>query len=458
MFEKIKTKIYKKIKTKPNLLIAGYDLKFINPAINYLEKHYNIKVEYWSEDINEEITKQKKENLNWADIIFCEWLHHYAIWYSNNVKPSQKLFIRAHKSEITLYEYAEKINFNNVTGVITINFFLLELFSNIFSIPREKMYYLNNFIETTIYPSKKEKDYLKHITVVGYIPRLKGYYRSLEILNNLRKHDDFKLYLYGKDWKDVGWIINNPKNKKYIDKCSEFIKTNNLENSIIKNGWVERKNMFSKSGFVLSVSDIEGSHLSITESFADTTVGALINWAGVEYVYPKEIIFENVDELSDFILNTYADEEKYLKLANKLKQYCEEEFGEEYFINNLINIFEAENSQENKFSMKFNEFKQKYYNDNIPNEKKILNDFENSYIINDEKEIEQVISKSKKPIRLFLSNKIETIRIKNIYQKYASKDVCIYSLYFFENLDKVQEFVEMCNEHHHRSNIKFEKL
>ena len=145
----------------------------------------------------------------------------------------------------------------------------------------------------------------KHISLVGYAPSIKGYMRALEILNKLREYDDFKLYVYGKDFTQMHWK-NNPQQIEYYKSCDEFIEKNNLEEFIIKRGWVERRDMFRDIGYVFSLSDLEGSHLSITEAFADSTISLLINWPGVEYVYPKDIIMDS-DSIVEYILDTYSD-------------------------------------------------------------------------------------------------------------------------------------------------------
>ena len=450
MLNKIK-KIFKN-NEKPHLLIVGNDLKFITPAIKYLKTNYEVKINEIQPDTNLN-SSQNKKLLNWADIIFCEWMESYAEWYSKNVKNNQKLFIRAHKYEIAR-DFGYKINFNNVTGVITINYFLLELFSNIFSIPREKMFVLNNIIETSHYLKNKTPDYRRNIAVVGYAPNWKGYLRSLEILNNLIKYDDFKLYLFGKDWYEIEWIQNDVEQFEYLNTCEEFIKKNNLEKHIIKQGWIERSEMFSNIGFVLSVSDIEGSHLSPTEAFADLTISALINWPGVSYIYPKEITFKSIEEITDYILNTYNNDSKYMKTVEILNNYCNNEFSEEYFVNGLIKIFNMKNTDDDKFSISFNKIKTEFIENDKINDEKLLNEFENSFIVDNTNEVENILKNNpKRPIRIFLSDNIENYQIKNIYQKYASNNIGIYSIHFLENLNEAEKFIELANKYH-KSNKK----
>lgn len=425
IFDKLKNILNTKSK-KPHLLIAGVDLKFITSSIRYLEKYYEIRVDEWDWNTNT-ISDKSAELLKWADIIFCEWMEYYAPWYSQNVSKNQKLFIRAHRYEIS-QEYGYSVNFDNVCGVITVNYFLLEIFSNVFRIPREKMFVLNNIVETSIYDGIKTDDYTKHVSLVGYAPSIKGYMRALEILNKLREYDDFKLYVYGKDFTQMHWK-NNPQQIEYYKSCDEFIEKNNLEEFIIKRGWVERRDMFRDIGYVLSLSDLEGSHLSITEAFADSTISLLINWPGVEYVYPKDIIMDS-DGIVEYILDTYSDSDKYAEMSLKLKKYCVDEFSEDYFVNGLKEIFNKDNSNESKTVA------------SLKNP-----DFRNTILVDSEDEIPDLI-KSNEKVSLMIPKNVESYKIKNIYQRYASPNVHIYSQNFFDNLNEAYEFIELCNKLH----------
>lgn len=451
MLEKLK-KIFKG-KSKRNLLIIGNDLKFIKNIDKYLINDFNVKFDEIGllDNLN---TPEHLKLLEWADIILCEWMEIYTIWLSNHIKPHQKFFIRAHRYEITR-QYGHKINFKNVTGVITINYFLLELFSNVFSIPREKLFLMDNFIETSIYSKNKTDNYKKNIALVGYVPKLKGYFKALKILSELRKYDDFNLYLFGKNWNEIDWVKDSPEQLDYFEKCEDYIKQNNLQDHIIYQGWVDRSKMFSNIGFVLSVSDIEGSHLSPTEAFADLTISTILNWPGSSYIYPKNMIFDNIDEMISYILETYDNEDKYNNTAKQLNEFCINDFSETVFLNNLLKILNAENCNENKFFFSLNEFRHKYINNDVVDWEKFINENDNCFIANNEQEIEKIIKNNdNNVIKIFLSSKFENYKIKNVYQKYASQNVAIYSMYFLEHLNEADEFFNQCSLHHDDINLK----
>jgi glycosyltransferase involved in cell wall biosynthesis len=320
--------------SKKRLLIAGYDLKFIKPVIKYLEEDYNIQVDEWSSH-NSHNEKKSKLHLNWADIIFCEWLLGNSVWYSIRKFNHQKLLIRAHKFEAKR-EFGNKIDYKKVDGVITVSYYYLELFHNTFKIPREKMILLSNYVETDIYSGIKTGDYKHNLAIVGYIPKWKGLLKGLKIIKMLKKHDEeYKLYLIGKDYKEVDWVWNNPEEKSYFHECENYIKENHLEDSVIRKGWIEQADMFSNIGYVLSLSDIESFHLAPAEGLCDNSLALLLNWTGVEYVYPSDIIVDNIKEIKDIIISTNKNELEYNTLVTKMKEYVTNEYNIEKFVSKL---------------------------------------------------------------------------------------------------------------------------
>jgi glycosyltransferase involved in cell wall biosynthesis len=336
VFESIVEKDYEKFleTSKKRLLIAGHDLKFIFPVIKYLEDEYAVKIDKWEGHVEHDEEKST-ELLNWADFIICEWLLGNSVWYSNRKLHYQKIIIRAHRSEITV-DYGDEVNFGNVDSVLTVNYYFLELFSKRFKIPREKMKLLSNFVECNIYSGEKVGDYKHNIAMVGYLPKEKGLLKALKILKMLKEHDNkFKLYLFGKSYKELDWVWNDVSNRSYFLKCEDYIKINNLKDSVIFKGWIDRSEMFHDIGYVVSLSEVESFHLAPAEGFCDNTLGLLIDWPGVEYIYPEEIIFNSIEEIKDKILVTYKNEDEYKKLVEDMKEYIIKEFDIDKFVNHL---------------------------------------------------------------------------------------------------------------------------
>lgn len=325
--------------SKKRLLVVGNDFKFIEGALKYLKNDYNIKIDEWTQHTFHDEPKSV-ELLNWADFIFCEWLLGNSIWYSQRKMDHQKLFIRAHRFELN-WDYGDQIDYANVDGVITVSYYYMESFANRFKIPREKMIILGNYVETDIYTGTKTEDFKHNIAIVGYIPKLKGMLRGLKILKMLKEEDEqFKLYLIGKNYRDLGWIWNDPVERAYFEECERFIQENHLKDSVIFKKWMKRSEIFNDLGYVLSLSDIESFHLAPAEGLVALTPALLLRRDEVEYVYPEEIIFDELKDIKDVIISTYNDQDKYHNLTEEMRNYVIKEFNVEKFVEELRLEFE----------------------------------------------------------------------------------------------------------------------
>ncbi|MFI3210945.1 MAG: glycosyltransferase [Peptostreptococcaceae bacterium] len=328
--------------TKRRIVIAGYDLKFILPIIPYIDKKYNVRVDEWKgHNIHDK--KQSKECLDWGDIIWCEWLLGNSVWYSKNIYNYQKLIIRAHRFEIDR-EFGYDVDFKKVDKFITVGYYYFEKFIEKFNIDRNISMLLSNYVEENIYNYTKKDDYIYNIGVVGIVPKRKGYMKALKIINKLLKIDSkFRLIILGKLPEEFDWIKNNKLENDYYTECEKYIDSNSLRNYIINKGWIEKNNMFEDIGYVLSLSDNENPesfHLSPAEGICSKSMGLYLNWPGVEYIYPDDIIFKTEDEIIAFILDTYKNEDKYLSKMNDARSLILEKYSIDNFIKEIINIID----------------------------------------------------------------------------------------------------------------------
>ena len=241
---------------RPRLLIAGDDLKFIISAKNELKKNFNIKVDQWYAE-NQHDERQSLELLEWAEIVWCEWLLKNAVWFSHRVKPHQKLIIRMHRYELGR-NYGEQLKIKNIDFIITVCvlFFerMLERFPNI---PREKVRLIPCYVSIK-YKTNFNKNHLFRLGMIGIIPSKKRFHFALKILIDLRKYDNrYTLDVFGKQAKELSWVKFDKSEMKYYQDCNEMIKNNNLINAISYQGYVSNIHntlQMREIGFILSLS------------------------------------------------------------------------------------------------------------------------------------------------------------------------------------------------------------
>ncbi|CAH8767331.1 glycosyltransferase [Paenibacillus dendritiformis] len=316
--------------TKKRILINGYDLKFIRPLIPFLEKKYEIKIDEWKgHNIHDE--RQSRELLAWADIIFCEWLLGNAVWYSNNKSSDQLLLTRMHRFELFL-DFANKVNFKNVDYFISVGLYYQEEFIREFNLPREKVFLIPNHVDVERFERPKTQNNIYNLALIGILPLRKRLDLAITILENLLIYDSkFKLHIIGSKPEEVPWLWNIESEKKYFEQVYKRINSNpTLQHAVIFSGWQDSSEYLKNIGFVLSVSDYdkpESFHLAPAEGMASGAIGLLLKWPGVEYIYPPEYTFDNIEEITKKILELSQDKGDFDLFSDQGKQFITESYS-----------------------------------------------------------------------------------------------------------------------------------
>eukprot|EP00130_Batrachochytrium_dendrobatidis_P008569 XP_006683444.1 hypothetical protein BATDEDRAFT_93206 [Batrachochytrium dendrobatidis JAM81] len=303
--KQVLSRLWKFNKEKTTILFAGHDFKFLNWYIKKCEEDPNINVliDKWNGH-NEHNIDHSEEVLQLADIIFCEWGLGNAVWYSKNKRRGQKLFIRLHRQEIDT-SFLPSVNYHNVEKVIVIVPHLFEEFNRLKQVPREKMVIIENMIEYRRFDKEKLRNAEYNLGIIGILPKLKRLDRALDIFEQLWiKNPQYKLYIKSKNPQDLPWLMGRDDERMFYEEVSERIETAAWKRNVIfephgndVDEWLRKIN------FVLSTSDIEGSHVSPMEGMASGAVPIVYHWPGAETAYPSRFIVETVDEAVDKIEN-----------------------------------------------------------------------------------------------------------------------------------------------------------
>lgn len=291
---------------KLRLLIAGHDLKFIKGAVPALEEFFQVRIDEWQSERQFD-EKRTRENLAWAQVVWSEWMTYAAEWFSNNVRPSQKLILRCHFYELTR-DSGFKMNRDRVSAIIAIAVHTYEDLVDKFDIPRNRVHLIPNFYDVDAYSVRNESWDPYALAFVGSVPRRKGFHRALQVLKQLRNEDPrYTLSVFGKAPEDFGWVNGVEPERQYYDACNRYIKENGLEEAIRFPGWSDMRSELRNYGCVLSTSDFEGSHVAPGEAFCAEIPMAVLNWRGARYVYPNEFIYSSVDEIIEAVRTSSND-------------------------------------------------------------------------------------------------------------------------------------------------------
>lgn len=293
---------------RQRLLIAGSDLKFIKAAVPALEKIYEIRIDEWAGHDSHD-SARSTDLLGWADVILCEWLLGNAVWYAERKAPHQRLVVRLHRFELTR-DFGLRINQSAVDCFFSVSAHTAEDMISTFGVDRTKVRVIPNFIVEDKYAQGAGEDRLFRLGLVGPVPRMKGLYRALELLYSLRLQDErYSLTIYGKRPEELPWVIKDEDERRYYAACDRFILDHGLSEAVSYAGWVDTSVELAHVGFVLSLSDFESFHVAPAEAFAAGNQALFLPWRGVEFLYPKKYIHDDLYSMRDYILANRVEEE-----------------------------------------------------------------------------------------------------------------------------------------------------
>ena len=318
---------------KPRLLIAGYDLKFILGAIPHLTDSFQISVDEWSGHETHNVA-QSRRLLDWADVVFCDWLLGNATWYSKNVREDQVLVARGHRFELGR-DFGFDPSLTRLDRFYSVSVKTLEDFIRTFDISRQQARLLPNWVDVDAFHSTSSDGRQYRIGLIGSVPKRKGLLRALRVLARLRQKDArFTLDIYGRRAEELEWIWRDPEERAYFAECDEFIAGAGLDEAIRYHGWTDMRAALADTGWVLSVSEDESFHLAPSEGFASGAQGLLLNWPGARYIYPERFVFDEESDMVAYIENN-LDFDVFSEGAEIGRRWVSNRFGVGQFANAL---------------------------------------------------------------------------------------------------------------------------
>tara|TARA_B110000046_G_scaffold106358_1_gene113779 strand:- start:4646 stop:6829 length:2184 start_codon:yes stop_codon:yes gene_type:complete len=294
--------------SKTKLLITGHDFKFAVELIKYFEElnSFEIKIDKWNGH-NSHNLRISKKLLDWADIIFCEWCLGNAVWYSKNKNKNQKLYIRLHRQEITTH-FPENVKWRKVDRLIFIAPRIQEIVEDKYPECKKISTVIYNYVEYEKFNLPKVPGSEFNVGLLGMLPSIKRPDIAVKIIKRLITVDKrYKLYIKSKRPKDLKWLWDRDEERIYYKKFYKLIKENNLTNNVVFEPYgKDVPEWFQKIGYILSCSDVEGSHQAVAEGMATGSIpmitGGYYKKYGAVMMYPQRYMNENVNEIITKIL------------------------------------------------------------------------------------------------------------------------------------------------------------
>ncbi|WP_120520402.1 glycosyltransferase family protein [Arthrobacter celericrescens] len=303
---------------KRRVLVAGHDFKFAGELIDVLSQRQDVELraDHWVAQ-NQQDEAQSRTLLEWADLIFCEFASHNAVWYSWEKLPGQTLVVRFHGYEL-FSPWIQEINLANVDRIIFVSEFYRNKVIEELGWPREKTAVIPNVVDVLDLNRPKKDGARFHIGIAGIVPILKRPDRALDILEQLLATDPrYTVHIRGRAPWDYGWMWQDEVIREAYEAFYERIALNpGLRRRVAFDEFgPDMGRWFQNIGWMLSPSFRETFHLAPVEGMASGAVPVVWEREGAEEIFGNEWVHEDTSAAVEYIKRVNENPEDYAKAS-----------------------------------------------------------------------------------------------------------------------------------------------
>ena len=286
---------------KLKVVVAGHDLKFFTPLLDYLrlQPGLEVRLDQWAA-LGKHDAEVSRELAGWADVVVCEWCGPNAVWYSRHKRRGSRLLVRLHRFELAS-PYPAQVKIGAVNQVVCVSRHYARLTREQTGWPEAKVVTVPNAIDVAQLDRPKLDGARFHLGLVGIVPSRKRLDLALDVLEELRREDDrYLLFIKsGMPWEHW-WVWQNPAEREhYAAALRRVQRTPLLRGAVVFDdagpdvpAWLRRV------GFMLSTSDDESFHVAPAEGMASRAVPVLRHWPGAETIYDARWINRDPAEMA----------------------------------------------------------------------------------------------------------------------------------------------------------------
>jgi glycosyltransferase involved in cell wall biosynthesis len=329
-------------KNKKIITIVGHDHKFIDLFDKVFADKYEVSKNYWWGHRLHDV-HASEEVARTSDIIFCEWFLGNAVWHSKNKLEGKTLVVRFHRQELET-EYPRMADMKAIDLVIVVSEhtkrdaiekFNWEEFSH-------KIIVIPNGIEADYLTRTKIQGAEFNIGMVGFVPRMKRLDLAIDFLEKCLILDQrFKLVISGRMPQEYPWMLERKDEMDYYAQQMQRIDSSPILRESIKFcGWSDNMaEWYRNIGYVLSVSDYEGTHQAVAEGGISGAIPLMLDWPGADEVYQNKWVHSSLNEIVNSV-NSQIKNKCYQDSVNDAIRYMRENFDSRLIGRKLIKSFE----------------------------------------------------------------------------------------------------------------------
>ena len=283
------------------VVIAGHDLKFFTPLIQYfrLQPGLEVRVDQWAA-LGEHDEAASRELAEWADVVICEWCGPNAVWYSRHKRRSARLLVHLHRFE--LYSpYPAQVKIGNVDQVICVSDHYTRLTREETGWPAAKVVTVPNPLDLLQLDRPKLDGARFQLGMIGIVPSRKRLDLALDVLEELRRDDDRYMLSVksGMPWEHW-WVWQHQEERSHYSEAFRRVQRSPLLRGavVFDDAGPDVPAWLRRIGYLLSVSDDESFHVAPAEGMASRAVPVIRHWPGAETIYKMRWIKPNPQEMA----------------------------------------------------------------------------------------------------------------------------------------------------------------
>jgi glycosyltransferase involved in cell wall biosynthesis len=286
------------------VVIAGHDLKFFTPLIEYfrLQPDLEVRVDQWA-GLGEHDPAVSRELADWADVVICEWCGPNAVWYSRHKRRGCRLLVHLHRFELYSH-YPGQVKIGNVDQVICVSDHYARLTREHTGWPASKVITVPNPIDVSQLDRVKLDGAWHHLGMISIDSSRKRLDLGLDVLEELRRDDDrYVLSVKSRMPWEHWWVWQIPAEREHYAAALRRIQRSPLlrDAVVFDDAGPDVAAWLRRVGFVLSTSDDESFHVAPAEGMASRAVPVVRHWSGAETIYDRRWIRETPAQMAELV-------------------------------------------------------------------------------------------------------------------------------------------------------------
>jgi glycosyltransferase involved in cell wall biosynthesis len=314
---------------KLRVAVAGHDLKFFRPLLEYLrlQPDLEVRVDQWT-GLGKHDVAASRELAAWADVVICEWCGPNAVWYSKHKRRGSRLLVRLHRFELTS-PYPAQVKISAVDQVICVSKHYARLCRERTGWPEAKVVTVPNALDVAQLDRPKLDGARFHLGMIGVVPSRKRLDLALDVLAELRRSDDrYLLFVKSAMPWEHWWVWQHQAERDHFNEALRRAQRSELLRGavVFDDAGPDVAAWLRRVGFVLSTSDDESFHVAPAEGMASRAMPVLRHWPGAETIYDMRWIHHGPAEMAAAIRGV-ADEAAWRAAGEVAHRQAAERFA-----------------------------------------------------------------------------------------------------------------------------------